>query len=48
MDVYSVAKGELRRQVVVLNAAKSEAGRKCAVELLDALGDVVVGVGRDA
>lgn len=36
------------RDVVVLNAAKSEAGRKCAVELLDALGDVVVGVGRDA
>ena len=36
------------RDVVVLNAAKSEAGRKCAVELLDALGDVMVGVGRDA
>ena len=28
--------------VVILNTTKSDAGRKCAVELLDALGDVVV------
>lgn len=34
--------------VVIINTTKSEAGRKCTVELLDALGDVALQSGRDA
>ena len=36
------------RDVVILNATKSEAGRKCAVELLDALGDVAAEAAAEA
>ena len=33
--------------VVIINATKSDAGRKCTIELVDALGDVALSKGRD-